>query len=331
MVDYKEVNARSASWELDKFKNLPMLEHAYKIAPPEVEWFVFMDGNTYVLFDNLVNILKTLDPTQYHYFGKDAGGYAHGGAGVVLSRAVMDATFGTNKTLVESFLDTTFASCCGDYMVGHMLGQVLGTHVRPVDGFQTDTYWDVEMKENLWCQPLVTFYKINPHEIEVVWEYERVKRLQGRNITYSELYKDFYLPFMTGEKKSWDNRAQHTTISEKQDEDNDVKPSDKGGEQVRPYENVEACRRYCESDKECLSFRLRQEPRECQTAPYFRFGHATHEWIKGTEGSPDMISGWMVDRIRDVRARSRCDDDYEFVDGRDRVEGWYYRVTSSNL
>jgi hypothetical protein len=326
MVEYNQVTGKKGGWELDRFKNLPMLEHAYKVAPPEVEWFVFMDGDSYVVFDNLAKELNTLNSSEYHYFGNDAGGFAHGGSGVVISRGAMDATYGLpNSTIPDAFLAKTFEDCCGDSMVAQMLGVLLNIGVRQAAGFQGDTYWDIEMKKDWWCDPLVTLHHISAREIEVFWEYERVKRLQGRNMTFSEVYKDFYLPFMTANKENWDNRAEQSTVSEQHDRDNGIMPSDKGGHEVRPYENVQACRKHCESDSECLSFRLRREPRECQTASYFRFGHATRTWIKKTHSAPDMVSGWMIDRIRDIRARSSCDEASEFINDRDRVEGWYYR------
>lgn len=330
MVSYDDVRGKMGGWELDRFKNLPMLAHAYKVAPPQVEWFVFMDGDTYIMFDNLAAVLDKRNSSEPLYMGSDAGGFAHGGSGVVLSRAAMDATFGKNPNIVEDFLEETFQDCCGDYMVSLVVEIMLnGQRVEHVNGFQGDTYWDMEMWPHLWCEPVVTMHHITAREIEVVWEYERVKRLQGRNVTFAELYRDFYLPFMATEKKDWDNRAEQHSISEQQDFDNGIMPSDKGGSEKRPYEDAEACRQHCESDPDCLSFRLRRDPRECQTASYFRFGRAAHSWLKSTEkkNTLGMVSGWMIDRIRDLRARSTCDAADEFVEGRDRVEGWYYRHT----
>jgi hypothetical protein len=337
MVEYEDIKLQpdgyghNDGWHLDRFKNLPMLEHAYKVAPPQVEWFVFMDGDTYIFFDNLAKALSQLNSTEYHYLGNTAGLFAHGGSGVVLSRGVMDATFGVNDTIVESFLDSTFSNCCGDWVVADMLRELVGVEHRQVNGIQGQPPWDVEMKESLWCEPFITTHHLSMRETEVMWEYERYKRLQGRDITYAELYNDHYLPYLMAERKHWDNRANYNTISESQDQETGITPSDKGGPERRPYENVEACRNYCQLQEDCLSFRLRKEPRECQTAPFFRFGRATRSWLKSTEeeNNAGMVSGWMVNRIREMRARSHCDQVTEFIDGHDRVEGWYYRLTKS--
>ncbi|VVT49504.1 uncharacterized protein SAPINGB_P002302 [Magnusiomyces paraingens] len=115
----------TGGWDLDKFKNLPMLEHAWKTAPKHVRWFVFMDGDSYIMLDNLLDYLNMLDHTKPYYIGNhqviEDQPFAHGGSGVVLSRAAMNMTFGTYEGLAREYEAQTLDVCCGDFMVAAML------------------------------------------------------------------------------------------------------------------------------------------------------------------------------------------------------------------
>lgn len=141
----------SGGWELDKFKNLPMLLHAWNTAPPDTEWFVFMDGDTFLMIDNLMDYLGHLNSSDSLYIGEiqylGGSAFAHGGSGVVLSRAAMNRSLGLHPQWVNQMEPHARSVCCGDYMVAHMLSkinvQVLGLKDdtnddwREGEGFET--------------------------------------------------------------------------------------------------------------------------------------------------------------------------------------------------
>jgi hypothetical protein len=77
-------------WRLDKYKFLPMMEWTSYMRP-ESQWYVFLELDTYVNYDNLYRFLSTFNPKTAYYFGSPVWPrkktiFAHGGSGFVLSR-----------------------------------------------------------------------------------------------------------------------------------------------------------------------------------------------------------------------------------------------------
>ncbi|KAJ3240204.1 hypothetical protein HDU77_011167 [Chytriomyces hyalinus] len=85
-------------------KNLPGLKLVYK-KYPNVDWYLMIDDDSYVMMDNLKMHLQKLDPNKKHYIGKmnrfkgcdgvseygTGPHFAQGGAGIVISRGAMVA------------------------------------------------------------------------------------------------------------------------------------------------------------------------------------------------------------------------------------------------
>jgi hypothetical protein len=316
-------------WNLDKFKNIPMLAHAYSVSP-DSDWFVFMDADTYLMMDNLMSELGKLDPNEHLYMGTIAGSgkyaFVHGGSGVVISRKTMEESFGKNPGLVTKYEKRTFDECCGDLMVGFVFIDEIQVPATQHLGIQGSQYWNMNLNEERWCEPMLSFHHMNPHDIEVFWEYERVKRLQGTPILYADIYNDFVLPYIEPEITDWDSTIDQLRISHKEDQEKGIKPLSEGGPVLRPYENVEACRKYCQDMPQCLSYRLNPNEKICYVADYVRLGRPAYEWQTSArkDNVVGVTSGWMIDRIRGLRERAPCDS-MEEPRGMDRTEGWYRR------
>ena len=108
-----------SGWNLDKYKNIHMAEKAYKMMPGK-DWYIFVDADTYVLWNTLVEWLGKMDPSEELYFGSVAyvSGFpfSHGGSGYILSRAAMEAVVGKNPGLGNKYDVSVKSTCCGDYM-----------------------------------------------------------------------------------------------------------------------------------------------------------------------------------------------------------------------
>lgn len=92
------VPAEYSGWELDKYKFFPLHRDAYQ-NHPEAEWQITIDGDTYLFFNTLLEWLSHFDSKGEHYFGRTELGnatfkFAHGGSGYVLSKGVLDLTYG---------------------------------------------------------------------------------------------------------------------------------------------------------------------------------------------------------------------------------------------
>lgn len=220
----------SGGWDLDKYKNVPMLAHALKTAPPSVDWFVFMDGDTYFFMDSLVAYLNELDATQPLYLGAAAAykgvTFAHGGSGVVLSRRALEVSLGDHPEWEHTLEDETRDSCCGDYVVAYMMERANVTISRGEKypyvshKFQGQPHWNLDANDKAWCSPIISFHHLSPLEIELLWEYERMIGPERRKfITYSDIYRDFVAPHIKEKMHNWNSMAGDLAFSRKEDDE----------------------------------------------------------------------------------------------------------------
>jgi hypothetical protein len=168
----------AAGWRLDRFKFLPMVERA-KETNPSAEWYVFLETDTYFVWDNLFRMLEQFDPSFPLYMGSPAPGrgigegkvvwFAYGGSGFVLSRAAVD-TLVARKTgrygqyvepsLSEQYMQTVIDDCCGDSVLGFALyekgitlsGMWPMFNAHPLDSIPFGN-------KDHWCQPAISMHK----------------------------------------------------------------------------------------------------------------------------------------------------------------------------
>lgn len=344
--------AVEGGWELDKFKNIPMLLHAYRAAP-HLDWFIFMDADSYFMMDNLMDYLSTLNPNEPLYIGHPARYgdvvFNHGGSGVVLSRKAMEVSFGKHPEWGTETEHHALGVCCGDYMVAHAL---LKAEIKPQRGiaesyFQGESYQKMEFEPVNWCRKVISFHHLHPSDVETLWEYERLIGPERRkSIRYYDIYQDFVAPYIHKTMLQWDNFASSTVYSKQDDEEeaqngeaetgtdenleNDGKLSE-----PRPWESLEACRQACEIDAKCLSWRFLPYEEYCGIDKAIRLGVPYFSWVNPKDeedmNKADITSGFMIDRIRNFRRKTtKCDALYkannrEFQKDSYR-EGWYSRL-----
>lgn len=124
-----------SGWNLDKYKNIHMAEKAYKMMPDK-DWYIFVDADTYVLWNTLVEWLGKMDPSEELYLGSVAyvSGFpfSHGGSGYILSGAAMEAVVGKNPGIGNKYDVRVKDTCCGDYMFSKAAKEVADIDVRNV-------------------------------------------------------------------------------------------------------------------------------------------------------------------------------------------------------
>lgn len=345
---------RSDGWNNDKFKNLPMLYDAYQKSP-ESKWFVFMDDDTYLLWDNLVEYLSSMNHTERIYLGSRAwmpmkehhgestGVFAHGGSGVVISKAAMDAVFGPEaaedpKEMLDHWAHTALYQCCGDIITGWVLFELANCTLdeysveRPITRFQGEPLETLHYGSTTMCEPLMSFHHVTNHEIELIWEYERLHP-NGTPLKYKDFYRDMVLPWVVEEREDWYMRHHSYTITK-----NENMPFyDKDHQMIYPNETKEDCRKACEKHETCFVWSWWLGTCELKHE-YWTAGikaDQDFEPYKGVFGdAPKVYTGWMVDRIRQVRASLECDPlEYDEETGRynddpTTSEGWALRVAN---
>jgi hypothetical protein len=166
-----------ASWTLDKYKQLHILEKLYA-AYPNKDCYLMMDADTYVVWPNLLAWLERLpNPTSNSlYLGSTAEvgdvKFAHGGSGILLSQATMYNFAVNNKGVASSWDKPMHEECCGDLIIGTVLKaqEVLLKPSWPtINGEKPNT---LPFGPTHWCQPVVTMHHADPHEINQLANFE---------------------------------------------------------------------------------------------------------------------------------------------------------------
>ncbi|KAE8153139.1 hypothetical protein BDV25DRAFT_127473 [Aspergillus avenaceus] len=289
-------------WNLDRFKFLPMVERAHEVNPT-AEWFVFLESDTYFVWDNLFRLLDQFNPSEPLYFGSPSPGrpisdtkrsfFAYGGAGFIMSGAAVKKLVsrhaGSHGEYSEPPLslqheDLVKGDCCGDSVLGWALYQkgIKLSGLWPM--FNPHPLHGIPFDDAYWCQPVISMHKTSLSDMHSLFRWEN-QRNRNKPLLYADLFE--YTQLGTFESKSeWDN-------------------GDWGGFQEPPespaHASPEACRAACHDHGNCLSFTY-DHAGHCVFVPTMRLGHK-----KPATPEVHLSAGWDVEKIRNWRASHQCE------------------------
>lgn len=172
----------NGGWKLDRFKFLPMMNVAHE-QNPNAEWYLFLEADVYVFWDNLFRLLDQYDSEDMHYFGSavaGAGGrwFAYGGAGFVLSHGLMKGLIGDGTNLSKKYQKWALDDCCGDAVLGYVIYDKTGVKVESLYPMMSgETLAEVRMHESNWCTPLVSLHHVSATEMKALWLWERTRKV----------------------------------------------------------------------------------------------------------------------------------------------------------
>lgn len=181
-------HTENPGWKLDKWKFLPMVNRTFSKYPDGIEWYVFMEADSYIVWPTLLSHLATLDHTKPYYSGVevyiDSVAFAHGGSTFVVSPPAMRAVtelYNSHKEEVEEFTDRHWAGDC-------VLGKYLAASGTSLTGawpaFQGDypgivAYMGPDgrprppIEADVWCSPAVSYHHVDPLMIRELWGFEQ--------------------------------------------------------------------------------------------------------------------------------------------------------------
>ena len=304
-------------WRLDKYKFLPMMEWTASMRP-ESQWYVFVELDTYVNYDNLHRFLTNFSPTSAHYFGspvwpKNKPTFAHGGSGFILSSRALEKMmaygrkFGeevTSRRRAGAFLpgrageestsqiqipgshffgEDVEKFCCGDEVLALVLkksGVALRGYWPMFNGEKPAT---VTFNKQHWCEAIVTMHHLGDDDMSKLTKWEAARSHRNRPLTFEELFA-MIEPYLAEEVADWTNMSEDVTHQ-------------KG---TPPAETFKACHAACVSDVRCMQFD--HSGSECRLGYSIRLGH-----YELPQGDRKWTSGWMMARIEAFKAaRSPC-------------------------
>ncbi|RHZ52634.1 glycosyltransferase family 31 protein [Aspergillus thermomutatus] len=294
-----ETVGASQGWKLDRFKFLPMVERAYEMNPT-AKWFVFLESDTYFVWDNLFRLLDQFDPSLPLYFGSPTAGkgrsfFAYGGAGFVLSTAAVQKLVArrvgrgsvySQPPLNQQYEGLVKEDCCGDSVLGWALYQsgVKLSGMWPM--FNPHPLHGIPFDERHWCQPVISMHKLSLEDMTELVRWEKQRR-RGRKLPllYADLFE--YTKLGTVEYKTdWDN-------------------GDWGGWQEPSHSpahsSLEACTKACHEHPECFSYTY-DHSGHCIFVPSIRLG--AHK--PATEDTSRLSAGWDLEKIKQWRDAHKC-------------------------
>jgi hypothetical protein len=160
-------------WLLDKYNFLPMLTHAQRNWP-ELQWYVYIEDDTFIIWDNVLQWLSTMSPDeQPSYFGAFSGEgsetFAQGVSGLVFSRSLMRAIFGgSHPPELSHYGNYTLNSCCGDMVLGKVFrdyGVFVNKGSYGPASFRPEPPWKTGFDELIWCSPVFTFHHFHQRDL----------------------------------------------------------------------------------------------------------------------------------------------------------------------
>nr|POF06243.1 hypothetical protein CFP56_75538 [Quercus suber] len=174
-------------WDLAKYMNLAMKREIWKMRrvvgirqKAWKKWFVFIDTDTFIEWDNLFGLLEHLNAADQVYIGSPVWlpmlQFAHGGSAYVLSYGALEAlnkpeSHDQNGPLHSQFGLNTTALCCGD----EALARVLKTKGVGLKGywpmFNGETPSTLSFGRDLWCEPVISLHHLDAEDMQDLWHW----------------------------------------------------------------------------------------------------------------------------------------------------------------
>lgn len=309
------------SWNLDKWKFMPMMYNVFDSSPGEIEWFVYIEADTSLSWLNLLQWLKTMNPKEELYLGSQNvlgdTSFAHGGSGYVVSRGAAEKLkdvrdkAGTQE-FDKKWEEITSNTCCGDAIVAQILYEECNI---PLVGawpvLQGEKITTVDYTERHWCTPPVTLHHVSPVEVDSMWRFQTAwvqKHGWHKPYMWKDVFEAFVAEHISQNRTAWNNISDRKKIVAESHANDDERKEDwfVSEAKMKEYERkstesfdgcAEACIVHVE---ECVQWQF--EPGRCYLGYDARLGAADDR------DSVQWESGWNEARIKSLIAeREPCE------------------------
>ncbi|KAL3463031.1 hypothetical protein BJX64DRAFT_132353 [Aspergillus heterothallicus] len=313
----KELAPTDAGWRLDRYKFLSMVEYAYA-QNPNAKWYVFMETDTLVLWENLVKLLARYNWTDPLYMGSPTPGrdlgtwwtpvktfFVYGGSGIVLSATAIDNLLREDRSgsaqggsdqesqlLITKYQDMVREDCCGDSVLGWVAAQrdVEIAGLWPM--FNPTPFHNTPLGRAYWCQPAVSFHKSDPHSSVELWKWSEKRQPSGDDTQRPILYSDL-VEFFDFEnhpvREDWKN-ADHDGFNPPKDGDHD---------------SFESCQKACRDHSDCLQFTYHQK--KCRLVRTISLGSFAEPDVEDNTENGRWMAGWDIESIREFLKEHDCE------------------------
>ena len=282
-------------WRLDKYTFLPMIELA-DARRPHANWFLFLELDTYVNWDNMHRFLAAFDPKVPYYFGapvwpRKTPVFAHAASGFVLSRGAFNKLMARGRMFAENhhspgthlFGKDVRKECCAD----EVLAKVLKESAISIRGywpmFNPESAATLRFGRDQWCEAVLTLHHVRPDELASLERWDANRDHRSSPLSFQDLFA-YVEPGMQERREDWSNLSEDFTFKGKR----------------TAGKSVDACRAACSRNHKCMQYEHFGET--CRLSRSIRLGRQ-----KESGGGVKWTSGWMVNRIQSFKSKhSQC-------------------------
>lgn len=306
-------------WDLDKYKFLNMIERTWE-KRPNMEWYVFAEADTYVVWSNLVHWLRERAPRGDVYVGSVAminnNPFAHGGSGYVISGSLVEKIV-TNITDVAAKYDERAGhECCGDLLISLAVEEVGGKVKQAHPMFNGEKPNTLPYGPGHWCEPLLTMHHVNAEEVSSIWQYQQTRTSQVRQnipplslslfkhtkasqdiMQIKDIYHAFMSPHLVSLRPEWDNGSDDVCYIASDGESQD-KADDKARDRQKP-----------EHEKSFAEKKAHVSPAACAKVCEAAGLDISEEEYTGL--TSDVERGQLIHRKYDGKVNSEKGDDFK--------------------
>ncbi|KAI0533221.1 hypothetical protein GGR58DRAFT_521903 [Xylaria digitata] len=281
------------AWKLDKWKFLPVAKKAYRQNPTS-KWYIFIEGDTYVLWTSLLAWLSGVDASRPYYIGRQMNigseVFAYGGAGIIISNPAMELLVEQHKTDPKGYNDFTINQWAGDFILSKVMSDagVELSHVWPILEGEMPSTLDLKSVSTkghrLWCYYAASYHHMTADDIYSYYDFEQRWNSTDRGLPrHGDIFRELVFPQMKDQISDWDNLS-----------------ADVQSENA----SFEECREICENQDDCLQFSLTAST--CKTSSSATLGK---EQLRKHDSDERIDSGWILKRVEsfmdDVEATCR--------------------------
>ncbi|KZV89800.1 hypothetical protein EXIGLDRAFT_721040 [Exidia glandulosa HHB12029] len=254
-------------WHIDRLKNVPGFQLAYRLHPG-YKWYIMIDDDTFLHFPSLLTGLRGLDADRAHYLGTSLDGtirVAYGGGGIVLSQGAVRLLHFAAPGYLR---DTVWNGRESDIALGWALAQAAGVHLAEDRSlvFAGGTPDEVPIDAARACVPAATLHHIKPRDFAIAND-----RLSHVNATLSWL--GMWNAFATSHemherRQGWTYNYGETPKYGKVAFASDKGPLDEDG-----------CKKSCSEG--CMAWTWRKDQSSCFIGNVLTVGRADVEAVSG--------------------------------------------------
>ena len=255
----------NTGWAIDAYKFLPGWKLAIETFP-HAKWFVGIDDDTFLLWNNLYEFLRLLDHTEPQYLGTAAimlannQKFIHGGSIIIASHAAMYERFISHAADLPALNAAANELCCGDGVLG-MAFERAGIKADDSfrDFFNGDNPRDLRLSRLNFCLPVLGLHHVEPLQMRHL---ESLVSKETTVITWARMFELLDTHQEVGWDYTTDQRYEHALPS--------------SNHQTALY-----CSSACSEDSECLGWSFATVTKECYFSKVIVPGKEAKDTVSG--------------------------------------------------